>query len=46
MIPSANRESRERLPPEKRLRKPRMFEPPTLSRPSFTALASTPGEGM
>jgi hypothetical protein len=46
MIPSAKRLRRERLPPEKRLRKPRMLEPPKLLEMSFTAAASTPGEGM
>jgi hypothetical protein len=46
MIPSANSDSLDRLPPEKRLRKPRMLPPPTLSIPSLIAAASTPGEGM
>ena len=46
MIPSANRDRRERLPPEKRLRKPRMLDPAKLSSMSLTVDASTPGEGM
>jgi hypothetical protein len=46
MIPSANSDRRERLPPEKRLRKPRTFEPVKFSSMSLTVEASTPGEGM
>jgi hypothetical protein len=46
MMPSAKRLNRERLPPEKRLRKPRMLEPPKLLWISFTACTSTPGAGM
>ena len=46
MIPSAKSERRERLPPEKRLRKPRMLEPEKLSWMSLTASTLTPGAGM
>ena len=46
MIPSANSESRERLPPEKRFRKPRIELPEKFDSIDFTALMSTPGDGM
>jgi hypothetical protein len=46
MIPSAKSESRERLPPEKVLRKLRMPPPAKLFCSSLTALRSTPGAGM
>ena len=46
MIPSANSESRWSEPPEKRFRKPRMFEPAKFSCRPSSAEASTPGAGM
>ena len=46
MIPSANRDSLERLPPLNRLRKPRIELPEKLSSISLTVFRSTPGAGM
>src|SRR5881275_1638972 len=46
MMPRANRESRDSPPPENRLRKPRMFDPPKFFWMSLTAVVLTPGTGM
>ena len=46
MIPSANSDSRDRLPPLNRLRKPRIELPEKFDSMSLTVLRSTPGDGM
>jgi hypothetical protein len=46
MIPRAKSESRERLPPEKRFRKPRMSPWVKVSPAASSAAGSTPGAGM
>jgi hypothetical protein len=46
MIPSANSDSLDRLPPEKRFRKPRIEFPEKFCSISFTVSMSTPGAGM
>jgi hypothetical protein len=46
MIPSAKIAKRCRLPPEKRLRKPRMFEPANCFERSCTASTLIPGAGI
>ncbi len=46
MIPSAKIAKRDRLPPEKRLRKPRTFEPANCDEMPLTASRLMPGAGM
>jgi hypothetical protein len=45
MMPSAKIAIRDRPPPEKRLSRPRMFEPPNSFWMLLTALRFTPGTG-
>jgi hypothetical protein len=46
MIPSAKSDRRERLPPENRLRNPRMLEPEKFWEAFLTVSTSIPGAGM